>query len=1201
MGVPNFYSWLSKRYPMCKYPFTKHHGHQIDFLYLDMNQVIYKCATNQTILKDYMIEKSIEALWTSILNYIDAIIDLVDPKLVIYLTFDGVAPRAKANQQRQRRFASSKGDAKIKLLLKQLDLEQQNKTFKNNQITAGTEFMYELNEQIKFFIHRKFKEDQKYNNLQVIFSGSDVPGEGEHKILEFMRAIKNQKDFNPNWTHCIYSSDADLIMLGLGIHFKYISIIREQCNMDQIKTQIACKRSFEQVKFELINLQIVKEYMDLEYQKIQMKIPFNIDRVIDDFLLLFFLIGNDFLPRVYCFDIKQGTVELIIDTFKQFLEQCDDYVTDNGWINWKSMPLLIQLLSAFEIKAIEKRLEELKKQIKDTDHPEYLDYKLQWEDELKILDALNIQFSNNNSVVARKLFYENKCKIDIDTEDGKKELNKIIEKYLEGFQFVLSYYYHGVPSWEWYYCYYYSPMCFDICAYLSNKQIQKIQFGQSKPYDPYQQLLLILPPHNASLLPAPFRILYDIQSPLRTPIDYYPNEYEVDPFGAIWEHQFICKVPFMNSDLLVQEYQKIDQSQLNELEKKRSTFGNAYLFVQTENKITPVQSKLPQIFKDKKYRTQQIQLNGNILQASEIVISRINFLNQKEQLDNNLPKLPSLFVLKINKSQLSNRKDKHKNQKTLKIELAQKNIEFLNKIEEASDLTLRYNCYCGYPQNYYGELALVMSKTSFIFLKNYQLKNIDLLQEFRDDNLNEVKDDIYDLLKSTLQTRLENQGIYLEQINAIAVVYFYKEMIRNSDRTFGYNMLKVREEVMPLEWISNQKIVNLMDYQLLNQGDIINQKVIVGNDDKSSISGSIGYVQKKDNEDQYIIKIFRQPSRVIDYDKIKNQKYFDVNLVAEKLNLSQEIIHYLLGQIRIYIGDKKKQTDLIVQSIDIGFNAVHKGKNQLVPELLRIHEAQFDSEGYEKFKQFEKAEISEILFKDMEEYVKRLPELINFLKSIGKEKLRSLQQIKITDIFKDDVQNGINVILKLYTWLITLPTSQYNLCNVASSTYSSQTIKALEELKQSEKVQKTLSSHKFWLLNLEKYYVPPLMTDHPKIHQLGDRVVALNNNYSNFGAYGIVVGIIDIGEIMVEIVWDKPRFGQTDLGGRCSPLRGSVVHFLDVFNITQQWHEQLNTYSGGAKAHQVQGWTYKQKVFVPSYDKPENKKKKYKPKKVQTQ
>lgn len=63
----------------------------------------------------------------------------------------------------------------------------------------------------------------------------------------------------------------------------------------------------------------MKEYFDLEYREIQMKVQYNVERVIDDFLLLFFLVGNDFLPRVYCFDIKQGTVELLIDTFKEFL------------------------------------------------------------------------------------------------------------------------------------------------------------------------------------------------------------------------------------------------------------------------------------------------------------------------------------------------------------------------------------------------------------------------------------------------------------------------------------------------------------------------------------------------------------------------------------------------------------------------------------------------------------------------------------------------------------------------------------------------------------------------------------------------------------------------------------------------------------------------------------------------------------------
>lgn len=34
---------------------------------------------------------------------------------------------------------------------------------------------------------------------------------------------------------------------------------------------------------------------------------------------------------------------------------------------------------------------------------------------------------------------------------------------------------------------------------------------------------------------------------------------------------------------------------------------------------------------------------------------------------------------------------------------------------------------------------------------------------------------------------------------------------------------------------------------------------------------------------------------------------------------------------------------------------------------------------------------------------------------------------------------------------------------------------------------------------MDKFYVPPLMSAHPEIHKLGDRVVALNNKHTNFG------------------------------------------------------------------------------------------------------
>lgn len=86
--------------------------------------------------------------------------------------------------------------------------------------------MQQLNEMIHFFLLKKIEEDQHWKNLSIIFTGSDTPGEGEHKIMEFIRA--NRQSFLPDDTHCLYGADADLIMLGLTLPVKNACIIREE-------------------------------------------------------------------------------------------------------------------------------------------------------------------------------------------------------------------------------------------------------------------------------------------------------------------------------------------------------------------------------------------------------------------------------------------------------------------------------------------------------------------------------------------------------------------------------------------------------------------------------------------------------------------------------------------------------------------------------------------------------------------------------------------------------------------------------------------------------------------------------------------------------------------------------------------------------------------------------------------------------------
>ena len=319
-----------------------------------MNGIIHNCTHKDSDSPTFRMTE--DKMFIAIFNYIEHLFGKIKPKQLFFMAIDGVAPRAKMNQQRARRFrtALEAEQAREKAIREGVEMPKE-EAFDSNCITPGTEFMAKLTQQLKYFINKKVSEDIDWQGVEIVLSGHEVPGEGEHKIMEYIRQAKSQPNYDPNRRHCLYGLDADLIMLGLLSHDPHFCLLREEVTFGRQNQKKS--KELEHQNFYLMHLCIVREYLELEFQELEepgaLDFPFDMERVIDDFILMAFFVGNDFLPNLPHLHINEGALALMFGVYKSVLPRAKGYINEGGVINLERLELLLDELSHVEYRHFE--------------------------------------------------------------------------------------------------------------------------------------------------------------------------------------------------------------------------------------------------------------------------------------------------------------------------------------------------------------------------------------------------------------------------------------------------------------------------------------------------------------------------------------------------------------------------------------------------------------------------------------------------------------------------------------------------------------------------------------------------------------------------------------------------------------------------------------------------------------------------------
>jgi 5'-3' exonuclease len=516
MGIPWYFYNIYKKYNIENDLIINEDEIQkknINDLFLDYNSMIHPCAQKTIELYElkfqdnysYNEEELEKMIIEECLNYTRYIISIIKPNNV-YIMIDGVAPRAKINQQRERRYKSYFFK---KYILNENRENRENRENENvvtvkkinwdsNKITPGTLFMDKLASSLQKFRIELLENKKKcfYSPKNIIISDSNEPGEGEHKM---MKIISTKLNYNINEKICIYGLDADLIMLSLMNKLSdSIILIRDNTFNKKLSEQ---NRNYMYVDILKLKKYICK---DLRSENKNLTIETITDtNLLNDYIFLCFLLGNDFLEHIPSLMIKENGINLLVKSYnlvintKKYKKLVDldgigsvgdgiGSVGDGGNINLHMLRDIFYHLSKSEEYFFKNVYSVYKMKNTNCIYKDVYD-----------LDNSNFQkiyFYKNDILKLNEKGYKKRYYNFYGVEFDESNM-EICKDYIIGLHWILGYYTgHIHDNWDWFYNHEAIPFASDIFTYLLTNQLDLVfDFEKTLPNTQLEQLFMVLP------------------------------------------------------------------------------------------------------------------------------------------------------------------------------------------------------------------------------------------------------------------------------------------------------------------------------------------------------------------------------------------------------------------------------------------------------------------------------------------------------------------------------------------------------------------------------------------------------------------------------------------------------------------------------------------------------------------------------------